>query len=278
MKRDIIVIDEEKCTGCGDCIPNCPEGAIQVIDGKARLVSDLMCDGLGACLGHCPVGAISVITREAEPYDEYRVMANVVRHGPNTIRAHLLHLQDHQQAEYFAQAVEYLRTQGLPVPDLREAAPAPGCAGDCGTAPAVIVPLAAEASAGPQPSRLAHWPVQMHLISPAAAHYRRSNLLLVADCVAYAMGNFHEDHLRGRTLCVACPKLDSRQEVYLDKLTALIDEAEINSLKVMIMQVPCCRGLLQLARAAAAQASRRVPLTCVVVGMDGAILQEVRLA
>jgi len=133
MKRSIIKIDEEKCTGCALCIPNCPEGAIQIIDGKARLVSDLMCDGLGACLGHCPEGAITVEEREAEPYDEKKVMENIVKAGPNTIKAHLDHLKVHGQDEFYQQAIEYLKENNIELPQEKEKtmnhAPHSGCPG-----------------------------------------------------------------------------------------------------------------------------------------------------
>jgi len=118
MKRQIIQIDEEKCNGCGLCIPNCPEGALQIIDGKARLISDLFCDGLGACIGECPEGAISTIEREAEPYDEAKVMENIIKAGPNTIKAHLKHLKDHDQSKYYEQAVKILMDKEIPVPDV----------------------------------------------------------------------------------------------------------------------------------------------------------------
>ena len=118
MKRQIIEINEEKCNGCGLCIPNCPEGALQIIDGKARLISDLFCDGLGACIGECPEGAITTIEREAEPYDEAKVMENIIKAGPNTIKAHLKHLKDHDQKEYFGQAVAILLRKGLPIPNI----------------------------------------------------------------------------------------------------------------------------------------------------------------
>ncbi len=113
MKRKIIKIDEEKCNGCGACIPNCPEGALKVIDGKLRLVSDLFCDGLGACIGHCPTGAIAIEIRESEPYDEKRVMDNIIKHGKNTVIAHLKHLKEHRQDEYFNQAIDYLKKIGM---------------------------------------------------------------------------------------------------------------------------------------------------------------------
>lgn len=272
MQRDIIRIDEAACTGCGDCVTSCPEGAIQVIDGKARLVSDLMCDGLGACIGHCPVNAITVERREAEPYDERRVMVNIVKAGANTIRAHLRHLREHNQAEYLRQALECLREQGIPVPAEEPAAPAQaGCPGSRQQR-FVSEKTGAEPCSGPRASQLSHWPIQMHLIAPTAPHFQDADLLLAADCVAFSLGDFHRDFLAGKTLAIACPKLDERQDVYVEKLRSLIDDARIRSLTVMIMQVPCCRGLLRLAQTAVGQASRRVPIRSVVVGLRGEIL------
>lgn len=284
MKRSIITIDEAKCTGCGLCIPGCPEGAIQIIDGKARLVSDLMCDGLGACLGTCPEDAITIGEREAEPYDERAVMVGIVKQGANTIRAHLAHLKDHGQTEYLSEALAYLRERGIAVPGAPPAGPVTqgGAAAPAGGYPgsrAMSFERGAArdsvtAAPGPQPSELTHWPVQMHLIVPGAPHFHGSDLVLAADCVAYALGDFHRGYLKGKTLAIACPKLDEGQEIYLDKLKALIDDAKINTLTVMIMQVPCCRGLLALAREAAAQASRKVPVKCIVVSPRGEILTE----
>lgn len=273
MKRKIIQIDQDKCNGCGNCIPGCPEGALQVIDGKARLVSDLMCDGLGACLGHCPEGAITVEEREAAPYDETLVMAEIVKQGSNTIRAHLDHLKAHNEAEYYSQAVQYLQVRSIPVPEEKRS---PGATHGCPGARAVSIrhpqPDSAAPTPGDQQSELTHWPVQMRLLSPNARHYQDSDMILAADCVAYAMGNFHRDWLQGRTLGIACPKLDEGQDVYVEKIRALIDVARIRSLTVMIMQVPCCRGLLRLAQTAASQSARNIPVRCVVVGVDGQIL------
>ncbi|MBU1615790.1 4Fe-4S ferredoxin [bacterium] len=127
---------------------------------------------------------------------------------------------------------------------------------------------------GKRPSRLTHWPIQLHLISPGAPHFRGKDVVLSADCVAYALGDFHKDYLKGKTLIIACPKLDQGQEIYTEKITALIDQAKINTLTVMIMEVPCCRGLLDLAREAASRASRKIPIKCIVVGIQGKILQE----
>ena len=276
MKREIITIDEEKCDGCGDCIPGCPEGALQVIDGKARLVSDLMCDGLGACIGQCPHGAIAIQDREAEPYDERKVMEVIVRQGENTIKAHLKHLKDHGQASYLAQAQAFLKERGIPIPSddpIPQAAPVSGCPGSRSAAFA-REDAAAQSLSGMRPSALTHWPVQMHLLAPQAPHFQGSDFLLAADCVAFSLGDFHKEYLKGKTLGIACPKLDGGQEIYLEKLRILIDEARINTLTVMIMQVPCCRGLLALAQQAATQAKRKMPIKCVVVGIQGEILRE----
>jgi len=276
MKRNIITIDQDKCTGCGQCIPGCPEGAIQMIDGKARLISDLMCDGLGACLGECPVQAIRIEEREAEPYDEKKVMVNIVKQGVNTITAHLKHLKDHGQDEYYQQAITYLRENNMAIP---ETAPAMdhhghgGCPGSRSMSFALKSRPESEQE-GKRPSQLVHWPVQMHLISPNAPHYQGSDLLLAADCVAYSLGDFHKDYLKGKTLAIACPKLDEGQEIYIDKLKALIDSAKINTLTVIIMQVPCCRGLLKLAQEAASQAKRKIPVKCVVISTQGEMLAE----
>ncbi|MBD3322047.1 MAG: 4Fe-4S dicluster domain-containing protein [Chitinivibrionales bacterium] len=276
MKRQIITIDHETCTGCGLCIPNCPEGAIQLIDGKARLVSDIMCDGLGACLGHCPEGAIAIEEREAEPYDEKKVMANIVAQGENTIKAHLQHLQEHNETGLYNQAIEYCEQNNIELPDSREATmattPFTGCPGS--RTMAFERKDAAEVEPEHQQSQLTHWPIQMHLISPNAPHYKNADLLLAADCTAFALGGFHNDYLKGKTLAIACPRLDEGKEIYLDKLKALADSAKINTLTVMIMQVPCCNGLLQLARQAAAEAKRKVPVKCIIVGMEGNILKE----
>ncbi|MBD3422520.1 MAG: 4Fe-4S dicluster domain-containing protein [Chitinivibrionales bacterium] len=276
MKRSIITIDEEKCTGCELCIPNCPEGAIQIIDGKARLVSDLMCDGLGACLGHCPEGAISIEEREAEPYDERKVMANIVQAGENTIKAHLAHLKEHNQQEFLDQALAYLNENHIDVPVSREE-PMHSHHGGCPGASAKSFQREDKAVAaleGKRPSQLTHWPVQMHLMSPASPAYSGKDVLIAADCTAFALGDFHKDHLKGKALAIACPKLDVGQEIYVEKIKALIDDAAINTLTVMIMQVPCCGGLLHLTQQAASQAERKVPVKCIVVGLEGDILKE----
>jgi ferredoxin len=276
MIRKIIEITEEKCDGCGQCLPECPEGAIQIIDGKARLISDLFCDGLGACIGYCPTGAIQVIEREAMAYDEKQVMENVVRQGANTIKAHLQHLYDHGEKEFLSQAVTYLEDNQLPVPEIEkkvtQCAEGPACAGSGSTV--LIEHIQLPAQSEEVPSALSHWPIQMHLVSPMAPHFSNTDLILAADCVAYAIGSFHQNFLPRKTLTIACPKLDEQQQVYLEKLKALIEMAKINTLTVMIMQVPCCRGLLMLAKEALNQSSRKIPVKLMVVGVQGVILQD----
>lgn len=285
MKRKIIKIDHEKCNGCGLCIPNCPEGAIQMIDGKARLVSDLLCDGLGACLGHCPEGAITVEEREAEPYDERKVMAMIIPQGENTLRAHLKHLKDHGETEYHRQAVEMLKELNLAVPEEPAIAQPAGCPGSRSVdfrAAAAASPLAglhdrsaaAAPAAGPQPSRLTHWPIQLHLISPAAGHFSGSDLLIAADCTAFSLGDFHESYLKGKTLIIACPKLDSGLDLYQEKIQALIEQARVNTITVMIMEVPCCGGLIRIVQSAVANSNRKVPVKLIMVSARGEILRE----
>lgn len=282
MKRKIINIQADKCTGCGLCIPNCPEGAIQLIDGKARLISDLFCDGLGACLGHCPEGAIIIEERDAEPYDERKVMANVVTQGPNVILAHLEHLKHHGQDDFLRTAEAYLDEKKIPNPMRQKASTttlsAHGHAG-CPGARAMSFQKPAttpqkDDSGERRPSQLTHWPVQLHLISPMAPHYQKADVLLAADCTAFSAGEFHRDFLKNKALIIACPKLDDGQEVYLEKIQALIDNAQINTLTVLIMEVPCCSGLLRLAQQALAQATRKIPLKCIVLSLQGDVLRE----
>ncbi|NTU97634.1 MAG: 4Fe-4S binding protein [Chlorobiaceae bacterium] len=295
MIRQIITIDEKKCTGCSDCIPACPEGALQVIDGKARLVSDLFCDGLGACVGHCPTGAMNVVSREAEPYDEKRVMQeSIAKAGTNVIAAHLRHLAGHGQENYLRLALEYLEEQGIPNPLEERISPAVEVhaaekrhtagnvhAGGCPGSRTVVFgteentsPTEDSAAAAAPRSALRHWPIQLHLVSPIAPYFQGSDLLLAADCTAFAVGGFHSAFMKGKSLAIACPKLDTNMEVYVEKLSAMIDMAKINTITVAIMEVPCCLGLVSIVSEALGKASRKVPVKKVVVGLQGGILSE----
>lgn len=201
VKRDIIVIDEEKCDGCGLCIPSCAEGALGIVDTprgpRARLVRESACDGLGACLGECPRGALTVEKREAERHD-----------------------------------------------------------GEDGAAP------------GPR-----QWPVQLHLLPPHAPFFRDSDFVLTADCVPFACGAFQRDFLEGKTVAVACPKLDDVGP-YVEKLAGIIEEGGVRSMTVAVMEVPCCSGLLHLARKALARSRKKIPLSSVVIGIQGEVLER----
>jgi len=272
MKRQIIRIDDSKCNGCGACAPGCPEGALQIINGKARLVNDVYCDGLGACLGTCPLGAITVETREADAYSETLVMERIVKQGPATIRSHLNHLKEHNETGLYNEAVLYLKKHNIHLP---QDAPVSACGCPGAESRTFAKPTnQAKVPASNAPSALGHWPIQMHLVSPEAPQYQKADVLLAADCVAFALSDFHSRYLTDHALAIACPRLDDHQELYLQKLTALIDQASINTLHVVIMQVPCCRGLLQLATQAAKQAKRKVPIKCTIIGVQGDVLQE----
>ncbi|HPN33641.1 MAG TPA: 4Fe-4S binding protein [bacterium] len=272
MRRKIITIDQEKCNGCGLCLPNCPEGAIQVIDGKARLVSDLLCDGLGACMGYCPEGAITIEEREAESYDEAKVLAQIIPQGLNTIRAHLKHLKEHGEIGYYRQALQILQEHRIVVQGEPVFSGGGGCPGS--RSQSFQVHALNHEPAGRQPSQLTHWPIQLHLISPSAGHFRHSDLLVAADCTAFTLGHFHQTYLAGKTLIIACPKLDTQQEVYLEKIKALIDEAAVNTITVLIMQVPCCGGLLRLVQAAAGQCQRKASIQVIVIDIKGEELRN----
>lgn len=304
MLRKIVNINEELCDGCGLCVPECHEGGLQIIDGKARLISDLFCDGLGACLGHCPQGAITIDVREAEPYNELQVMDYIVKGRSNVIKAHLEHLIDHNELEYFQEAVEYLKINGIESPEIKssnshaELVSASNSSrketlkqvqGDnlpkhsaCGCPGSKEMSFATDEQVeddetGKRKSYLTQWPVQFHLVSPYANYYQNSHLLLTADCVPFSYPDYHKDFLNGKSLAVACPKLDSNQQVYMDKLLAMINEANLQSITVMIMQVPCCSGLYQLAQRAIQESGKNIPLKVVVIGINGDILKEVQV-
>jgi NAD-dependent dihydropyrimidine dehydrogenase PreA subunit len=252
--RKIVKIDDTLCNGCGDCVPSCAEGAIQIIDGKARLMADNLCDGLGACLGDCPQGAITIEERDAEEYDE------------SAVEKHLAQLRGPE-------------TSGTPGPLPINPQPASipsGCPGSrvMQFAPSDKNTVRAQGPAAPQSSELGQWPVQLHLVPPMAPYFMGADVLLAADCTAFAVGDFHTRHLKSKALAIACPKLDQGQQIYLQKLVAMIDEAQINTLTVLIMQVPCCAGLVAMAKEAATMAKRKIPVKQIVVSVHGEVLNE----
>ncbi|MCD8079501.1 MAG: 4Fe-4S ferredoxin [Bacteroides sp.] len=301
MKRTIIKIDENLCDGCGICIEGCHEGALKLIDGKARLVSELYCDGLGACLGDCPVGAIALESREAETYDERAVMERLMPQGESVMKAHLLHLAEHGQTLLLQQAEAFLSERGMRVRDYRRVEqanhfspvqkkgltgsvhPAPGAApkGCPGSQPK-ISPLSRYASdiggeRSGKSGELRQWPVQLHLLSSTAPYWEGADVLVAADCTAFAAGDFHSAYLSGRRLTIACPKLDEGQEAYVEKLTHMMDRGGIRSLTVLVMEVPCCKGLLRLCREALSRASRKVPLTGIRISLQGELLERAEI-
>jgi Fe-S-cluster-containing hydrogenase component 2 len=279
MVRKIIAIDEEKCDGCGECIPNCPEGAIKLVDGKARLTGEALCDGLGACLGRCPQGAITVTEREAAAYDESEVMKNMLQSGPSVVSAHLKHLEDHGEIESLKIAkAEIERARKKPaVPVSLDIPGFPGSRPGCPGSASMSFQKRPDSAEAPC-SALTHWPIQLHLLNPLAPQFQDADVLLAADCTAFATGRFHEHYLKGRALAIACPKLDSNQDVYLQKLAGMMERSRMKSLTVMIMQVPCCGGLWQLALKARESVSKPPFMRLIRLGLQGEVLETRELA
>ncbi|MEJ2293145.1 MAG: 4Fe-4S binding protein [Candidatus Lokiarchaeota archaeon] len=236
--RKIIEINEDLCTGCGACVVSCAEGALAIIDGKARVVNEVFCDGLGACIGECPEGALKIIEREALEFDEEEVEKYLESIKENIVK------ENYQCSCPSAQTMVFEEPDDL------------------------------ERLSGSNNSALRQWPIQMHLINPLAPYFKGADILLTADCVAYSLGGYHGNYLRGRSIAIACPKLDQGREGYIEKIRMWIDEAKINTLTVMMMEVPCCTGLLALAKDAANQARRKVPIKYIIVGIKGDILKE----
>ena len=259
--RKIVKIDEDRCDGCGLCVPDCAEGAIKVIDGKARLLAENLCDGLGACLGVCPKDAITIEERAADEFDEEAVEACMAADvaGGGTV----------------ATPASACQTTGA-----APAEPAPcGCPGamlrDLSPAPVAAEPAqpAAGATAG-RVSRLSQWPVQLSLLPAGGAMWEGADVLIAADCVAFAMPDFHERLLADKKLAIACPKLDNVQP-YVDKLAAVFAGAAIKSITVAHMEVPCCTGIVVVVRKALAQAGRSdIPIRDLTISLDGKVARE----
>lgn len=241
MERKIVQIDPEKCNGCGICVDACHEGAIQMVDGKAKLVSDIYCDGLGDCLGPCPTGAISIITRKAEAFDAEAVEER---------------MQEKKQAEA---APLPCGCPGSMSRSLKAAAPEVcSCGCDCESGK----------DAAPAESELMNWPLQLKLVPPAAPYLKGADVLLAADCTAVAVPNFHQRYLKNRPVIIACPKLEEN-EPQVRKLADILATAKPASLTVLRMEVPCCGGLVRVAEEAVRLAGTGTPVRTVVVGTDG---------
>lgn len=234
--RNIVKMDEEKCDGCGLCVKACAEGAIRIIDGKAKLVSEIYCDGLGACLGLCPQDAITVERRESTEFDE---------------EATKKHLAEEQKAQ---SGTDFI-CPGIMATTLRDK-------GKTSNKPS-----------GPVSSQLCQWPVQLKLVSPNAPYFANADLLLVADCVPFAMGDFHDRFLKERSIVVGCPKLDD-VGFYIEKLASILKANNVSSLTVIHMEVPCCSGLTYIAREAVAASGSKLSFEDVTVGLRGDIIKR----
>lgn len=257
VKRQIITIDEEKCDGCGNCVPACVEGALQVIDGKARLVRESYCDGLGACLGDCPQGALHVTTLEVDAYDEPGVLGYLQQAAPEMVERHVAHLQEHGIASSY-------RPAARPQPAAIPLCPSVQVRGwDAGPA------AKEEPAQGRAQSELRQWPVQLTLLPVRAPFLHGADLTLIADCVPFADPNMHANLMRDSAIAVGCPKLDDAQ-AYIGKLTQILQSNDIRSLKVAYMEVPCCRGLVFIAQQALAAGGKNIPLemSLVTIGVS----------
>jgi Fe-S-cluster-containing hydrogenase component 2 len=246
MRRKIVSIDEEKCNGCGECATACAEGAIEIIEGKAKLVSEIYCDGLGACLGECPEGAITIIERDAEEFDEKATEEHLKK-----TKGHKPKQQQHEHQGH-----------SCPGSMMREMKRSES---------------SKDVPTETTPSELTNWPVQLKLVSPRAPYFNGADLLLVADCVPFALADFHSRFLSGKPVIIGCPKLDDA-DFYIDKLTEIIKNSSLNSLTVVHMEVPCCSGLTYIANQAVEAAGVDVSLGDVTITISGEVLEDSKVA
>jgi len=246
-KRQIVIIDQEKCDGCGVCVPSCAEGAIQIVDGKAVLVEDKFCDGLGACLGECPQGALTIEDREAEEFV-----------GP---------------APWAAAA------SGHGHPPAAEPPPAPAPESEAFVCPGSRMrqfPREGAAPAMEAPSALAHWPIKLRLVAPKAPFFQDARLLVAADCAAFAAGDFHAKYLAGKALVCGCPKFENMED-HVAKLAAILQENDIQEITIVNLEVPCCFGLVQIVRQALEASGKTPPITICTLSTAGDLLQQQKI-
>lgn len=240
MKRKIVKIDEEKCTGCGLCVDACHEGALQMIDGKAKLVSESYCDGLGACLPECPAGAITIEEREADAFDEEAVKK---------------HMEAQKTCAPKTLACGCPGTHAMAIERKDEAPPASG-----------------EAGQGVRSSQLRQWPCQIKLVPVNAPYFDDAHLLVAADCTAYAYADIHKDYMRNKITIIGCPKLDDID--YTEKLTGILKSHDIKSVTVLRMEVPCCGGIVNSVKQALINSGKMIPWRIVTVTTAGEIAEE----
>ena len=248
IERKIIKIDEELCDGCGQCVPSCAEGAIEIVDGKARLVAEKYCDGLGACLGECPNGALTIVEQEAEEFDEEAVEEYL------SSKAHVKSVEETTMA------------CGCPSSQIQSFVPSESCQ----EANKPVVQNNAV-------SALFHWPVQIRLVPPTAPYLKGADLLVSADCTPIAYPNFHQDFMKGKVVMIGCPKFDDIQE-YIQKFADIFSKAKIKSVTVAVMEVPCCEGLPVIVGKGMEMAGKEIPMEKVVISSRGEVLSTERLA
>jgi len=244
--RKIVQIDEDLCSGCGECVSACAEGAIQIVDGKARLKSESYCDGLGACLGECPQGAIRIVEREAEEFD------------PEAVTCHQM------EEEMLKKTIKNLLPAGCPSNRIQTFNPSSG-------------ENSAEIPRKKTPSALAHWPIQIRLVPPTAPFLKGAHLLVAADCTPVAYASFHNDFLREKAVMIGCPKFDDTH-LYLQKFTEIFKTADIKSVTVVVMAVPCCQGLLVIAKKAMELAGKNILLEEITLSPKGKVVKKERIA
>lgn len=258
-KRKIIRIDEEKCNGCGLCLPGCPEGALQVVEGKVRLVKESYCDGLGACLGHCPQDALQIEERDSDEYDAYGVLAHLEARSPDLAERHREHLRAHGMGGQERDE----NTPAAVCPSVQEYCR--GVEGEGGKTE--------QAGESGSFSSLGHWPVKLHLLPPAAKFLKNADLVLVADCVPFAYGNMHNDFIKGRAVAAGCPKFDDAP-AYEEKIEHILESSNIKSITVVYMEVPCCNGFVRIVRDALESGGKDIPLEAVMIGIKGNVLKK----
>jgi Pyruvate/2-oxoacid:ferredoxin oxidoreductase delta subunit len=263
--RKIVCIDESKCDGCGLCIPNCAEGALAIIDGKAKLVKDLYCDGLGACLGHCPQDAITIIEREADEFDEKAVEEMLNAQGKS-----LNHSQHQKDEGCPGTAVKQFGQVKAHVHEHNHAG------GGCpGSRMRMIQRKEVEEDTNEVKvtSKLRQWPVQLQLVPAAAPYLKGADLLVTADCVPFAYANYHNDFLKGKAVVVGCPKLDDAG-YYAEKLSDIIRLNDLESITVLRMEVPCCGGIAQAAKLGRDKSGIDIPVKVVTISLEGEVLKR----
>lgn len=252
--RKIIEIDEERCDGCGNCVPSCAEGALQIVDGKARVIADLYCDGLGACLGECPQGALTIVEREADEFDEEAVEE---------------HLAKQKQQETVQQVPAF--SGGCPSARLQSFASAESTSASSPCQEANKPAAFEEAE-----SALSHWPVQIMLVPPAAPFLKGADLLVLADCVPVAFPTLHRDFIKGKAVMMGCPKFDDVQH-YIEKFAQICKQSGIKSITSVIMEVPCCSGLPMIVKKGMERSGVDIPMEEVVISTRGKILQRTQV-